>query len=178
MSPFELNKIVAGILVAAILVNIIGYITDALYEPNLNPKPGYNVAVTEEDVAAQHTQPQKPDIDIKALMQTASAEAGKKLITKCIACHTYDKGGANRVGPNLWNVVGRVKGTGEGFAYSAAMKNAGGTWDYQSLAEFLYKPNAFIKGTKMSFAGISKPQDIADLIAFLRLQSDDPQPLP
>ena len=105
-------------------------------------------------------------------------ENGEKLFKKCAACHNYEKGGANKVGPQLWNLINRPKANVEGFAYSKALAEYGGEWGYEELAEFLYKPKKYIKGTKMNFVGLKKVKDRADIVYFLRAQSDNPAPLP
>ena len=105
-------------------------------------------------------------------------EKGQKLFKKCGTCHNYEKGSANKVGPNLWNIINRPKASINGFAYSKALVEIGGEWSYEELAEFLYKPKKYAKGTKMNFAGLKKVNDRANLVLFLRAQSDNPIPLP
>ena len=112
------------------------------------------------------------ELDIAALMAKANAEAGARTIKKCIACHSFDKGGANKVGPNLWAIVDAPKGKKPGFAYSKALSVAGGVWNYDSLFAFLKKPSAYMPGTKMAFAGIRKPEEIADVIAYMKTKAD------
>ena len=115
---------------------------------------------------------------ISLLLASASLDKGQKIFKKCSACHTYEKEGTNKVGPNLWNLINSPKAKIEGFAYSKALSEFGGQWSYEELAQFLYKPKDYIKGTKMNFAGLKKVQDRADLVLFLREQSDNPVPLP
>lgn len=117
-------------------------------------------------------------VDIATLMASASAEAGVKQFKKCKACHTTNKGGKNHVGPNLWDMVGRDKAVLPGFRFSDALKTKGGAWTYDDLDQFLAKPKDYVRGTKMSFAGLKKPGDRADVIIFLRSLSDSPKPLP
>ena len=116
--------------------------------------------------------------DVSALLASADTSAGAKTFKKCKSCHTKEKGGKNRVGPNLWDVVGRAKAGAAGYSFSGALKGLGGTWTYQDLDAFLTSPKGFAKGTKMSFAGLKKPQDRAAVIIFLRSLSDQPKPLP
>jgi cytochrome c len=182
MSGLELNKIVASILLAALIAMLVGFITDILYEPETNPKVrGYSVAVTEgSGNAGNAALDDKPiKFDIPALMKQASAEAGEAVFKKCVMCHTYEKGGVNKIGPRLWNIVGKAKGSEGEYSYSAAIKGKGGEWDYDSLFHFLHKPKEFAPGTKMAFVGLNKPEDIANVIAFLREKaSEKPKPLP
>jgi cytochrome c len=117
--------------------------------------------------------------DIAALLASADVANGEKIAKRCSACHTFDNGGANKVGPNLWNIVGDHQGEGRnGYAFSPALSGLGGTWDYAALDTYLTSPKAYAPGTKMTFAGLKKPEDRADLIAWLRTLSDSPQPLP
>ena len=115
---------------------------------------------------------------VSMLLASASLDNGEKLFKKCATCHNYEKGSANKVGPHLWNIINRPKANVEGFAYSKALAEYGGEWGYEELAEFLYKPKKYIKGTKMNFAGLKKVKDRADLVYFLREQSDNPASLP
>lgn len=111
-------------------------------------------------------------------LPSASTENGKDVFKKCTACHTVDKGGRALQGPNLWGVVGRPKASVAGFNYSDPMKNKGGDWSYESLAQFVHNPKSYVSGTKMVFAGLSSTQDVADLLAYLRTQADSPAALP
>lgn len=116
--------------------------------------------------------------DIGPLLASASLDDGESVYKKCKACHTLENGGANRVGPNLWNIVGHEKAAKDGFAYSDAFAGMDGTWTYENLNAFLARPKDYAPGTKMSFAGLRKAADRAAVIAYLRAQSDMPQPLP
>jgi cytochrome c len=115
---------------------------------------------------------------VVALLPKASAENGKDLFKRCLQCHTPEKGGPNRVGPNLWGVVGRKSGAHAGFPYSEAMKTHNADWSWQELATYLHDPKAAIPGNKMAFAGIKDNAELGDLIVYLRTLSDSPQPLP
>lgn len=167
MSGFELNKVAASILLASLIAMMVGFITNILYKPDLNPKNrGYLVGVaniTQAPVATEEIIP-----DIKELMKKANAEAGKNITKRCISCHSFEKGGANKVGPHLWDVAGRDKAKVEDYKYSTALTALGGKWDDESLFYFLHKPSKFAPGTKMTFAGLSKPEEIVDVILYLK----------
>ena len=126
----------------------------------------------------QAEKPATGESDISALLASADEQAGAKTFKKCKSCHTTEKGGKNRVGPNLWDVVGRAKAGAAGYKFSGALKGLGGTWTYRDLDAFFASPKGFAKGTKMSFAGLKKPKDRAAVIVFLRALSDQPKPLP
>ena len=111
-------------------------------------------------------------------LTNASFEKGEKLFKKCSACHNYEKAGVNKVGPNLWNIINRPKANVQGFTYSKALAESRGSWGYEELSQFLYKPKEYIQGTKMNFSGLKKVQDRADLLLFLREQADSPADLP
>ena len=120
-----------------------------------------------------------PRQHVISLLATASAEKGKQTARQCQACHTFEKGGPNRVGPNLWGIVGDNRGEGRGgFNFSAAMKAKGGKWTFDELNKFLTDPRSYIPGTAMTFAGLSRESQRADVIAFLDTQTDHPVPLP
>ena len=171
MHNLEFNKIVAGFLVASIVAWITGAIADILYEPELNPHRGYQVKVLEQDGAnVAQAAPEEFKIDIEELMKNASAENGAEVFKKCSSCHTNNNGGANKVGPNLYAIVGAKQAHLSDYTYSSAMQSAGGIWDHDKLAYFLHNPRKFMSGTKMSFAGLSNPKDIADIIKYLESQ--------
>ena len=115
---------------------------------------------------------------IEAYLAKADPAKGAEVFKKCGACHNADKGGPNQLGPNLWGVLGEPIGQGKGFAFSTALSGKGGNWNWDNLSQWLTSPKAFAPGTKMTFAGISNPQDRANVIAFLNQHSDSPQPLP
>ena len=181
MSGLEVNKIIASIIFAVLIVTLIGHFGDLLIdtEHHDQKETAYKIDV-EESATAGGTVTKKEEIiePISALLASASMDNGEKLFKKCATCHNYEKGGANKVGPQLWNLINRPKANVEGFAYSKALAEYGGEWGYEELAEFLYKPKKYIKGTKMNFAGLKKVKDRADLVYFLRAQSDSPVPLP
>lgn len=174
MSGIELNKIVAAILLASLIAMMVGFIANILYKPTLYPEVrGYAIEVAEESTDTSNKTTTDEPVNIEALMQKANAESGKSLAKKCLMCHTFEKNGANRVGPNLWNIVNADKAKVENYKYSPALSSKGGKWDEENLFHFLNKPAQYIPGTKMTFAGFSKPQDGADVIAYLKTLTDN-----
>jgi cytochrome c len=150
----------------------------AIFAPHKPEKPGFAIAV-QEDHGGKEEAKKEPEKPIGVRLASASVEKGQAAIKPCQACHTFEKGGPNRVGPNLYDIVGHERGTGRGgFNFSAAMKAKGGKWTYEELDKFLHNPRGYIPGTNMSFAGISRDTQRADVIAYLRTLSDSPQPLP
>jgi cytochrome c len=147
-----------------------------MFHPVKPAKPGLEVVVTEHP-AGGAAKPE-PDQPIAQLLASADVSKGESSAKKCAACHTFGKGEPNRVGPNLYGVVGRPKGTEGGFAYSDAMKKKGGNWTIDDLNEFLQAPQKYAPGTKMSFAGLPRGGERADVLAYLNAKSDNPQPLP
>lgn len=179
MSGLELNKIIAAVLVAGLIGMTTGNIADILYKPNINAKHGYTVEVT-ETTPQSTTVPEDIEVkvDVIALLAKANVENGANLIKKCTICHDLTKDGPNRVGPNLWGIIGNKKAHRSDFAYSKALADKGGTWTYEDLFHMIHKPASFIPGTKMNFIGFKKPEDVADVIAYLNTLSDNPAPLP
>jgi len=181
--PLLVNKIFGAVLAAAWSLVIAGFGGALLYNPEESlPENAYPIvvenAVPAEQAAPEQAAARTPEPDIASLLASADAEEGAKVARKCSACHTLDKGGPNRVGPNLWDVVDRPMGGHEGYSYSTAMKGEEGKWTYEKLNHFLMSPRDFVPGTKMTFAGIKDDKDRADLIAYLRTLSDNPAPLP
>lgn len=178
MNSFELNKILGAILGTCLVLLTLNIGAGALFAPEKPAKPGFDIAVKDEHGGGPAAGPAAPAEPIEKLMQTASAEKGAATAKQCAACHTFEKGGPNRVGPNLWNIIGRAKAAVAGFNYSAAIKAKGGNWTYEDLSAFLANPRGYIAGTNMSFAGLSRDGQRADVIAYLRSLADTPQPLP
>ena len=181
MSGLEVNKILASIILAILVVTVIGHLGDILINVKHHEmeETAYKIDVPESGEAVSGTTPKEEVIEpISLFLANASLEKGEKLFKKCSACHNYEKDSANKVGPNLWNLINRPKANVEGFAYSKALAEYGGEWGYEELAEFLYKPKKYIKGTKMNFAGLKKVEDRANIVLFLREHSDSPVPLP
>lgn len=178
MGGLEFNKIFAAILVAGIIAMLGGFVAKQLVSPHKLEKDAYAIEAMESAGAGGVAAPFGPQ-PILSLLAAADAAKGEKIAKTCAACHTFTKGGANGVGPNLYGVVGGPKDHAAGFAYSGALMEVGGkTWTYAELNKFLYKPKAYAKNTKMSYAGLKKPEDRAALIAWLRTQADSPKGLP
>jgi cytochrome c len=180
MDSFEINKIVAAILMVALLLIGIGKLTDVIFHVE-NPKtPGYvvevdQVATTSSQLTSETAQEQ---IDIAALMALGDLAAGEKVFKKCAACHSINKGGKNNIGPALYNVVGRKVGAINDYKYSKAFSEYDKEWTFEELNGYLIKPAKWIKGTKMAFAGLRKEKDRASVIKYLNQNSDNPLPLP
>ena len=179
MSQMLVNKIAGAILLVALVLMAISTIGNALVHPRDSGKGGAVVtAAAQPEPAAEAPAEAAPPVQIASLIAEADAAAGPKVFKKCRACHTVEKGGKTKIGPNLWNVVNADIGKREGFSYSKAFAGKGGTWTYDSLNAFLTKPKAYIPKTKMAFAGLKKARDRAAVIAYLRSLSDSPAPLP
>jgi cytochrome c len=177
MDSFELNKILGAVLGTCLFLLALNIGAGAVFAPQKPTKAGYEVAV-QEHKAGEPQAAAAPDEPIGKLLASASVEKGETSAKKCSACHTFGKGEPNRVGPNLYGVVGRPKGTEGGFDYSPALKAKGGNWTVEDLNAFLANPKAFVPGTKMTFAGVPRGSERADVIAYLNSKSDSPQPLP
>lgn len=168
-----------AILTAGVVASSSGFIAELLYEPEHLTENAYKIEVAAmmEIVAVEEVAPALEPVG--PLLAAADPASGQKLLKKCAACHSFDSGGPNKVGPNLWNIVDRPIASAGGFGYSAALKGmADKTWTYENLNGFLHKPKEWAAGTKMSFAGLNKPEQRADLIAYLRSLSDSPAALP
>ena len=178
MNSFELNKVLGAVLGTCLVLLALNIGANALFSPHKPAKPGYMIAVKAENEGG--TAAAKPAAKpIGELLAHADVEKGKNVARQCQACHTLGKGEPNRVGPNLYNIVGDERGKGKnGFNFSSAMKAKGGEWSYDELNKFLTNPRDYIPGTAMTFAGISNDQQRADVIAYLRTLSDSPKPLP
>jgi len=182
MSGFEINKILASIIVAIIIFVIIGLVGNLVVKINYDEPQitAYKIDIpeTSADSSTQTSTNDKMVESISLLLAGASLEQGEKIFKKCGACHNYKKDGKSKIGPNLWDLINRQKASVSGFAYSKALSDYGGKWTFEELNEFLYKPKEYISGTKMNFAGLKDVEDRADLILWLRQYSDSPVPLP
>jgi len=178
MDSFEMNKILGAVLGACLAILSINIAAGAIFAPHKPAKPGYEIAVPDQPTGKEPAKPAEPEMPIEALLAKAEISRGETAAKKCVACHTFAKGGKNLVGPHLWGIVGRPKASEPGVNYSAALKAKGGNWTIQDLNEFLLSPKAAVPGTNMTFAGIPRGGERADLLAYLNSLSDSPAPLP
>lgn len=177
MDGFELNKIMGAVLGTCLFVLSVNIVAGAVFTGHAPEKPGFVVEVPEagegtKQAAAEDVAP------IAVRLASADVAKGEAAAKKCAACHTFEKGAGNKVGPNLWNVFMNKHAHTEGFSYSAAMKSIEGPWTAEDLDKFLASPRTAIKGTTMAFAGIRRAEERADVIAYLATLADDPKPLP
>ncbi len=181
MDSFEINKIVASILLIALLFIGIGKISDLIFHVDNPETAGYKVEIPENDVTNQISETKSEvieEVDIASLLALGDVSHGEKVFKKCSACHVVEKGGANKIGPALYGVLGRNVGAIEDYKYSQALTDYGKEWTFEEMNGYLKKPQTWIKGTKMSFAGLRKEKDRASVILFLNQYSDNPLPLP
>jgi cytochrome c len=178
MNSFELNKVLGAILGTCLITLALNIAAGAIFSQEKPAKPGYEIAVKEK-AGGEGAAAKEQDPPVETMMASASVEKGQQIAKQCQACHTFGKGEPNKIGPNLYGIVGDERGKGRGgFNFSAAMKAKGGTWSFSELYQFLKDPRGYIPGTAMTFAGISRGQQRADVIDFLHTLSDKPLPLP
>ncbi|UKV14204.1 cytochrome c family protein [Thalassospiraceae bacterium SW-3-3] len=181
MKTMEINKIVAGVICAVLLVIVVGKVGSALVHPDELESPVYpfseDLMAGADAPAAAPAEPAGPE-PILAMLASADLAEGEKVFKKCASCHDVEKGGPNKTGPNLYGIVGNNFAHKGDFAYSDGMANHGGTWGWEELNHFLYKPRDYVEGTKMSFGGLKKPEERAAVIAWLNSKSDNPLPYP
>ena len=179
MDSFEINKIVAAVLMVALLVIGIGKVSEIVFHVEKPKTPGYSVEVDAViKTSATNAEEVEQKVDIAALMSMGDVASGEKIFKKCAACHSVEKGGKNKIGPALYNVVGRKVGGVSDYKYSKALAEYNKSWTLEELNGFLLKPSKWIKGTKMAYAGLRKEKDRASIIKYLNQNSDSPLPLP
>lgn len=176
MWSMNTNKYLGGFIVVAWLLLIVNYVGDAIIPP-IEPI----ISVVSDNNTAMANKPSQaavPEQPLSILLASASIEKGKKVAKKCVSCHSFKKGGKNKVGPNLYDIMGKKRGAVAGFGYSSAIKKMGGDWGFEDMNSFLIKPKKFMPGTKMSFSGLKKSGDRAAIILYLRSYSESPLSLP
>jgi cytochrome c len=177
MDNMEFNKIFAALLIAGIVASLSGFVSHKLIHPHDLHENAYKIDAAEDTSAGVAAGPAGPE-PILALLATADVGRGEQIAKACAACHSFNKGGANGIGPNLWNIVNADKARLSSFAYSEALASMEGVWSYDSLNQFLWRPKSYVAGTKMNYVGLKKPEDRAAVIAWLRTLSDSPADLP
>ena len=180
MDSFELNKIIAAVLMTALIVIGINKLADSIFHIEKPKQSAYKIEGVELASSARVETKSKEivQLDIKEILALGDAAHGEKVFKKCSACHIVAKGGKNLIGPALYGVVGRPTASLDDYAYSKALKTHGKNWSFEELNAFLLKPKSYIKGTKMAYAGLRKDKDRASVILYLNSKSDSPLPKP
>ena len=181
MDSFEINKIIAAVLLTALIVIGIGKFTDILFHIEKPKESAYKVEGLETSVAKTSSSSEIKEVEkvnIGQLLALGDLVHGEKVFKKCSACHMIASGGKNMIGPNLWSVIGRTAGSVTDYKYSKAMVAYGKEWTFEEMNSYLIKPQAYVKGTKMAFAGLRKEKDRASVILFMNSKSKSPKPLP
>ena len=176
MDSFEINKIIAAILVTVLLVFGVSKISNIIFHVEKPNVQGYKVEIKVDNSVGQVKA--EGQIDISVLLDLGDVDSGKKIFKKCAACHSIAQGGGNKIGPKLYNIVGRATGSISDYKYSKALASYGKEWTFEELNSFLIKPSTWIKGNKMGFAGLKKDEDRASVILYLNQNSDSPKTLP
>lgn len=174
--PLFWNKVAAAILSAALLAVGLSVFSSIIFAPKKPAIPGYDLPAPE--VSSGPAAPAAPAEPLPVRLASSDAAKGQSSAKKCLACHVFDKGGPNKIGPDLYGIVGREKAHHQGFNYSAGMKGKGGSWTYEDLDHFLESPKGFVPGTIMAFAGVPNPQERANILAYLKSLSDSPVEFP
>ena len=178
MNSFEINKIIAAIILTIVIVFGVNKLADVIYYVKAPEDNTYNIVTETKEISKGDTVKTEDDINISALLALGNIDHGKMIFKKCAACHSASKGGGNKIGPALWGVIGRKAGSIGDYKYSKAMSGFGKTWDFEGMNTFLIKPKDYVKGTKMAYAGLKKGKDRASIILYLNEQGDSPLPLP
>jgi cytochrome c len=178
MDSFEINKILGAVLGTCLVLLAVHIASGAIFTPTPPAKPGYEIAVTEPPAGQTPGAAAPAEVPIENLLASASPQQGEQTAKVCLTCHNFGKGQGNKIGPDLYGVVGRPVASVPGFSYSAALKAKGGTWTFDALNPWLANPRADVSGTAMTFAGLTSEKQRADVIAYLNSNSDSPLPLP
>ena len=178
MNSFEINKIIAAIILTIVIVFGINKLSDVIYNVKAPEGNVYKVATETKEISKDDNTKAEGVSNVKALLALGSIDHGKTVFKKCAACHSVLKGGSNKIGPALWGVIGKKAGSIGDYKYSKAMSEFNKTWNFETINTFLIKPKDYVKGTKMAYAGLKKGKDRASIILYLNEQSDSPLPLP
>ena len=179
MDSFEINKIIAAVLLVALLIIGISKLSNVVFYVEKPEKPGYTVEIEQvSSTSSTSTKQVEEKINMTVLMAMGDVMSGEKIFKKCASCHSIIKDGKNKIGPALYNVVGRKVGSVGGYKYSNALAEYEKEWSFEELNGFLTKPSSYLKGTKMSYAGLRKEADRASIIKYLNQNSDSPKQLP
>ena len=178
MNSFEINKIIAAIILTIVIVFGVNKLADVIYYVKAPEGNTYKIATETKEISKDDNAKAENVDNIKALLALGSIDHGKTVFKKCAACHSVSQGGGNKIGPALWGVIGRKAGSIGDYKYSKAMSGFGKTWDFEAVNTFLIKPKDYVKGTKMAYAGLKKEKDRASIILYLNKQGDSPLPLP
>jgi cytochrome c len=178
MDSFEFNKIAGAVLGTGLFLVALNITAEAIFSPQPPAKPGFEIDVKPQVAATGPGAPAAAEEPIEKLLASATVDRGQATAKACAACHNFQKGGPNGIGPNLYGVVGRPRASAPDFNYSDAMKAKGGEWTIEDLNKFLTNPKEFVPGTKMTFAGLPRGSQRADVIAYLNSLADNPKPLP
>ncbi len=178
MNSFELNKILGALLGTCLILVAMHIASGAIFTPEPPAKPGYEIVVKEEQPHAGASTTAEVEVPIENLLPTASPDKGAQVARQCQACHNFQEGQGAKVGPDLYGVVGRPVASVSGFNYTPALKKLGGTWTFDALNKWLTSPSADVPGTAMTFAGLSRETQRADVIAYLNTLSANPLPIP
>jgi cytochrome c len=178
-SSLEFNKALAAVLTAGIIASGAGVFSRMIYHPAMPEERAYPIDMAAvESAGEQAATAQEETMGLSEALAVASADSGQAIAKKCTSCHSFEQGGPNKIGPDLWGVVGRDIASVADFSYSGTLSEKEGDWTFAKLNEFLTSPKAWAPGTKMTFAGLTKPKDRADVLLYLRSLSDQPVPLP
>ena len=178
MNSFEINKIIAAIILTIVIVLGVNKLADVIYYVKAPKGNAYKIVTETKEISKGNTVKAGGDINISTLLALGNIDHGKMIFKKCAACHSASKGGGNKIGPALWGVIGRKAGSISDYKYSKAMSGFGKNLDFEAINNFLIKPKDYVKGNKMAFAGISKEKDRASVILYLNEQGNSPLPLP
>ena len=178
MNSFEINKIIAAIILTIVIVLGVNKLADVIYYVKAPEGNTYKIVAETKEISKGDTVKTGGDININTLLALGNIDHGKMIFKKCAACHSASKGGGNKIGPALWGVIGRKAGSINDYKYSKAMSELDKPWNFEEINTFLIKPKDYVKGTKMAYAGLKKEKDRASIILYLNNQSDSPLPLP